>query len=93
MNPLSVSEMACYVQVVALIYSNAGPIDDTEALAKAMGCDRRTWLAARRRLLDLGKLVLVEVGGAPKLHNPRARRELTMLALDHSRKFLGLLDR
>jgi uncharacterized protein YdaU (DUF1376 family) len=77
---LSPVERGCYWTVCCLIYSHGGPIDDDpEWLAKACNCHGNTWLAVRRRLVDLGKLiVLPPTRGQPcgRLDNPRAAREL-----------------
>lgn len=58
---LTVIEKGCYWTVCALIYSKGGPIDDDPAwIARNCGCDIRTWKAARRSLLALGKIERVE---------------------------------
>jgi len=82
---LTVVEKGCLITVCALIYSKGGPIDDDPAwLARNCRCDPRTWKAARRRLLELGKIQLLPpdllsngaTGGGGKLTNSRCEQEL-----------------
>ena len=77
---LTAVERGCYWTVCCLIYSRGGPVDDDPKwLAKACNCHGNTWLAARRRLVDLGKLtVLPPTRGQPcgRLMNSRAAREI-----------------
>ncbi len=77
---LSAVERGCYWTVCCLIYSHGGPVDDDpEWLAKACNCHGNTWLAVRRRLVDLGKLFALPPTGAQpcgRLMNRRAAQEL-----------------
>lgn len=82
---LTAVEKGCYDTVLNLIYSKGGPIDDDPVwLARNCRCDPRTWKAARRRLLELGKIQRIEPssngnGGVPpcgQLTNSRCEREL-----------------
>ena len=77
---LSAVERGCYWTVCCLIYSHGGPVDDDpEWLAKACNCHGNTWLAVRRKLVGLGKLVALPAAGGKgwgRLNNQRAAKEL-----------------
>lgn len=74
---LDLEETGGYWKVCSLIYSRGGPVADDESwIAAAIVCHVRTWRKIRQRLLAVGKLRLVEIGGQPHLTNGRAEREL-----------------
>lgn len=67
----------CYWVVCCLVYSKGGPIeDDSGWIAKAAMVDVRTWHAARRALLMMGKLVAFHDDRVPYITNDRAEMEL-----------------
>lgn len=74
---LELDERGAYWDVCSLIYSRGGPIlDDERWLGKALACDVRTWRRIRGRLLEVGKLTLIEIDGQAHLTNSRAEREI-----------------
>jgi uncharacterized protein YdaU (DUF1376 family) len=67
---LTVVEKGCYITVCSLIYARGEPIDDDpQWISRSCNCDVRTWKAARRRLLALGKIRLIEPGNPSKSGN------------------------
>ena len=71
--PLTLEEVGAYTLLLTLIYDAGGPIlDDSEAIRRHLGCDRRVWERLRARLIATGKLTADE----GRLSNDRAEREI-----------------
>lgn len=70
---LTLEEKGAYNVVIDMIYARGGPVpDEPRHIAGICNCSVRKWNAIRQRLLEMGKLVLVE----GHLSNPRADEEL-----------------
>ncbi len=74
---LSLEEKGAYGLVIDLIYVRGGPVpDEPRYIAGVCNCSVRKWNAIRARLINLGKLEMVN--GC--LMNPRAEEELQIAA-------------
>lgn len=70
---LTLEEKGAYSLVLDLIYVRGGPIpDEPRYIAGVCNCSVRKWQAIRAKLIELGKIVVVEGG----LMNPRAEHEI-----------------
>ncbi len=73
MSELTLEERGAYNTVLDLIYSRDGHLrDDDRFIAGNCGCDIRVWRRIKSRLIELGKLFVLE--GA--IHNDRADVEV-----------------
>lgn len=76
---LTLEEKGAYSLVLDLIYVCGGPIpDEPRYIAGVCNCSVRKWNAIRERLLDLGKISIVD----GHLTNARAEKELENAAKD-----------
>lgn len=70
---LSAVETGIYITIIATLYDRAAPLpNDTERLARMCGAGKRQFVSALQRLLDDGKLCLVDGG----IWNTRVDEEL-----------------
>lgn len=77
MERMTLPERGAYTTLLDMIYDRAGPVpDEDRMLAGVMLVSVRAWKAMRQRLIDLGKIEVVETPHGPALHNDRARNEL-----------------
>ncbi len=76
---LTLEEKGAYSLVLDLMYVRGGPVpDEPRYIAGVCNCSVRKWNAIRQRLLDLGKITVVD----GFLSNPRAEKELENAAKD-----------
>lgn len=76
-NGMTLEEKGAYSVVIDMIYQRGGPIaDEPRYIAGICNCSVRKWNAIRARLLDLGKLYIVD----GHLMNERAGIELEKAA-------------
>lgn len=72
---LSLEEKGAYSLVLDLIYVRGGPVpDEARYIAGVCNCSVRKWNAIRQRLIDLGKITLIE----GYLTNHRAEEEIAI---------------
>jgi uncharacterized protein YdaU (DUF1376 family) len=76
---LTLEEKGAYSLVLDLMYVRGGPVpDEPRYIAGVCNCSVRKWNAIRQRLLDLGKITVVD----GFLSNARAEKELENAAKD-----------
>lgn len=76
---LTLEEKGAYSLVLDLIYVRGGPIpDEPRYIAGVCNCSVRKWTAIRARLIELGKITVID----GHLMNARAEKELENAAKD-----------
>ncbi len=66
-------ERCCYFELLAMIYSNGGPVlDDAATIARRIRVDVRRWRSVRKKLIALEKIQVITMA-APG--NPSTRCE------------------
>lgn len=73
---LTCEEKGAYNTVLDLIYQRGGAIqDDPQHIARMCGCSTRRWNQLRARLIELGKLAVID---GNRLSNPRSERQIKL---------------
>lgn len=77
MERMTLQERGAYTTLLDMIYDRAGPVpDEDRMLAGVMLVSVRAWKIVRNRLIELGKIEVVDTAHGPALHNGRAMNEL-----------------
>lgn len=77
MERMSLEDRGAYTTLLDMIYDRAGPVpDEDRMIAGKMLVSTRAWRIIRARLIETGKIEVVDTPKGPALFNDRARNEL-----------------
>lgn len=77
MERMSLEDRGAYTTLLDMMYDRAGPVpDEDRLLAGQMLVSTRAWRVIRARLIEAGKIEVVETPNGPGLINERAKNEL-----------------
>lgn len=77
MERMSLEDRGAYTTLLDMMYDRAGPVpDEDRMIAGKMLVSTRAWRTIRARLIEAGKVEVVDTPKGPALINDRAREEL-----------------
>lgn len=77
MELMCLEDRGAYTTLLDMMYDRGGPVpDEDRMLAGKMLVSTRTWRTIRARLIDAGKVEVIDTPNGPFLFNERARNEL-----------------